>query len=216
MVPCIAIRLGSINTFIMVTSAAVYAGYGKYIQGGFAINLEEKTIQSRSVFKGRIVEVRVDKVLLPGGEESTREIVLHAGAVAIVAIDDDDNLYMVRQYRKPVEKTLVEIPAGTLEEGEDPLHCAQRELEEEVGMKAKHWEKLVSYYSAPGFCNEHMHLFLATGLTPGTVHLDADEFVERVIMPLDEAAKAMASGEIMDGKSIIGIQYLLNRRATSR
>ncbi|MGI6469016.1 MAG: NUDIX hydrolase [Syntrophomonadaceae bacterium] len=155
-------------------------------------------------------------MLLPGGEESTREIVLHAGAVAIVAIDDDDNLYMVRQYRKPVEKTLVEIPAGTLEEGEDPLHCAQRELEEEVGMKAKHWEKLVSYYSAPGFCNEHMHLFLATGLTPGTVHLDADEFVERVIMPLDEAAKAMASGEIMDGKSIIGIQYLLNRRAASR
>jgi len=152
-------------------------------------------------------------VLLPGGEESTREIVLHAGAVAIVAIDDDDNLYMVRQYRKPLERTLVEIPAGTMEEGEEPLQCAQRELEEEVGMKAEHWEKLLSYYSAPGFCNECLHLFLATGLTPGVAHLDADEFVERVVMPLDQAAKAVESGEIADGKSIIGILCLLNRRA---
>ncbi|HCF49450.1 MAG TPA: ADP-ribose pyrophosphatase [Syntrophomonas sp.] len=174
---------------------------------------EEKTIESKPIFKGRIIEVKVDRVLLPGGQESTREIVLHAGAVAIVAIDDQENLYLVRQYRKPLEKTLLEIPAGTLEEGEEPLHCAQRELEEEVGMKAERWEKLLSYYSAPGFCNELLHIFLATGLTPGVVHLDADEFVERVIMPLDQAVKAIETGQIADGKSIIGIQCWLNRRA---
>lgn len=175
------------------------------------MHLEEKTIASTSVFKGRIIEVKVDQVRLPNGEQSTREIVLHAGAVAIVALDDEQNLYLVRQYRKPLERTLLEIPAGTLESGEEPLQCAQRELEEETGLQAEHWEKLLSYYSAPGFCNEVLHIFLATGLRPGARHLDCDEFVETVIMPLQQAYQAVNEAQLVDGKSIIGIQCLQTR-----
>lgn len=138
---------------------------------------------------------------------------MHAGAVAIIAIDDEDNLYLVRQYRKPLERTLIEVPAGTLEAGENPLDCARRELEEETGMKAAHWERLISYYSAPGFCNEILHIFLATGLHAGSTHPDQDEFVELVTMPLLQAYKAVAKGEIVDGKSIIAIQMVQLKRA---
>lgn len=172
------------------------------------MHLEEKTIASTRVFKGRIIEVKVDEVRLPNGEKSTREIVLHTGAVAIVALDEEHNLHLVRQYRKPLEKAILEIPAGTLEAGEEPLTCAQRELEEETGLKAAKWQHLLTYYSAPGFCTEIMHLFLATGLSPGTGHLDRDEFVERVSMPLQEAYQAIKEAKIVDGKSIVGIQCL--------
>lgn len=177
------------------------------------MHLEEKTIASQSIFKGRIIEVKLDRVLLPDGNESTRELVLHAGAVAIIAIDAEDNIYLVRQYRKPLERILTEIPAGTLEAGEDPLHCAQRELEEEVGMRAEHWQKLLSYYSAPGFCNEVLHIFLATGLTAGKSNPDCDEFVEAVVMPLKRAYEAISQGQIVDGKSIIAIQTVQLLRA---
>lgn len=177
------------------------------------MHLEEKTIESQSIFKGRIIEVKLDRVRLPDGKESTRELVLHAGAVAIIAIDAADSVYLVRQYRKPLERALIEIPAGTLEAGEDPLHCAQRELEEEIGMKAEHWVKLLSYYSAPGFCNEVLHIFMATGLTAGQTHLDCDEFVETVVMPLEKAYEAISQGQIVDGKSIIAIQTVQLLRA---
>ncbi len=178
------------------------------------MHLEEKTIESKPIFKGRIIEVKLDRVLLPDGQESSREIVLHAGAVAIIAIDSEDKLYLVRQYRKPIEKTLLELPAGTLEAGEDPLHCARRELAEETGMNAASWKKLISYYSAPGFCNEILHIFLAEGLFyGGGIHTDQDEFVETVTMPFQQACEAVARGEIVDGKSIIAIQMLQLQRA---
>ncbi|MEN6350534.1 MAG: NUDIX hydrolase [Syntrophomonas sp.] len=171
------------------------------------MELGEKTLSSRELFKGRIIKVREDRVLLPDGTESTREIVEHAGAVAIVAIDDEDNVWMVRQYRKPLEEVLLEIPAGTLEENEDPLLCAQRELAEETGLRAKNWQRILAYYSAPGFCNEKLHLFMASQLSEGESNLDHDEFLEPVRVPLREAYDLIFAGQIKDGKSIIGIQY---------
>jgi ADP-ribose pyrophosphatase len=153
----------------------------------------------------------VDKVSLPNGEQSTREVVEHAGAVAVVALDNDNNIIMVRQYRKPVEMVLMEIPAGTMEEDEDPLLCAQRELREETGFSAEKWDKILSYFSAPGFTDEFLHLYLATGLTRGETDLDEDEFVETVHLPLTEAYRSIFAGHIADGKSIIGIQYAMSR-----
>jgi len=176
------------------------------------MDLTEKTLHSREIFAGRIVHLRVDTVELPDGQQSTREVVEHAGAVAVVALDEADNIILVKQYRKPIERVLMEIPAGTLEEGEDPLECARRELEEETGYNALHWEKILSYYSTPGFTDELLHVYLATGLTGGSPNPDSDEFVEMVRLPLTEAYKLIFSGQIADGKSIIGIQYAYSQR----
>jgi ADP-ribose pyrophosphatase len=173
------------------------------------MDLTEKTIDTREIFSGRIIKVRVDTVSLPDGQQSTREVVEHAGAVAVIALDNDNNIIMVRQYRKPVEMVLMEIPAGTMEKDEDPLLCAQRELREETGFSADRWERILSYYSAPGFTDEYLHLYLATGLTGGEIDLDEDEFVETVSIPLKEAWRMIFAGEIADGKSIIGIQYAI-------
>ncbi len=173
------------------------------------MELFEKTIDSQDIFQGRIINLRIDRVVLPDGNESTREIVEHPGAVAIVAIDENQNIWMVKQYRKAVEEILMEIPAGTLEKGEDPLECAKRELAEETGLKAQKWESILSYYSAPGFVTEKLHLFLATGFTEGDKHTDQDEFLYTVKLPLAEAYEAIFSGDIKDGKSIIGIHYAL-------
>ncbi|MDD4802683.1 MAG: NUDIX hydrolase [Syntrophomonas sp.] len=175
------------------------------------MDFNEKTLQTQEIFSGRIIKVRVDTVSLPNGRQSTREVVEHAGAVAVVAVDDDHNIIMVRQYRKPVERVLLEIPAGTMEKDEEPLLCAQRELREETGFTAHFWEKILSYYSAPGFTDEYLHLYLARGLSKGATDPDQDEFVETVCLPLQEAGNMIYGGEIIDGKSIIGIQYAINR-----
>ncbi len=171
------------------------------------MDLFEKTLQSQEIFRGRILNLRVDRVVLPDGNESTREIVEHSGAVAIVAIDENKDIWLVKQYRKAVEEVLMEIPAGTLEKGEDPLECAQRELAEETGLQARNWQRILSYYSAPGFVTEKLHLFLAADFIEGNNNLDRDEFLYTVKMPLDKAYDAIFSGDIKDGKSIIGIQY---------
>lgn len=174
------------------------------------MDLEEKTLESTRVFNGRVINLRVDKVSLPNGGESTREIVEHRGAVAMVAINEKQEIVLVRQYRKPLEQVTLEIPAGTLEAGEDPLDCARRELREEVKMKAEKWEKILYYYSAPGFCTECLHLYLARELSAEEGRPDEDEFLETVVLPLEEAYQAIFQGRIIDGKSIIGIQYALN------
>ena len=175
------------------------------------MDLKEVTRDSVEIFKGHIIRVRVDTVELPNGQEGTREIVDHNGAVAIIALDDNGQIKMVRQYRKAVEKVLLEIPAGTLEIGEDPLACAHRELEEETGLKARQWQKILSYYSAPGFCNEELHLFIARDLYPGATNPDEDEFLELVDVSLPQAYDMIFQGEIQDGKRIIGIQYAYHR-----
>lgn len=171
------------------------------------MDLTEKTLSSQQIYAGKIVKLRVDTVQLPDGHKGQREVVEHSGAVAIVALTNDNEIILVRQYRKPVEKILLEIPAGTLEANEEPLDCAQRELEEETGRKAEQWQKIMDYYSAPGFTNERLHIYVATGLTAGENNPDHDEFVETVTMSLDEAYQSIFDGKITDAKSIIGIQY---------
>lgn len=168
----------------------------------------EKTLAAQEVFQGKIVTVKVERVLLPDGRESSREIVVHRGAVALVPLLEkagEKEIVLTRQYRKPVEEVLLEIPAGTLEEGEEPLVCAQRELREETGMKAEKLELIATYYSAPGFCTEKMYLYLATGLEPQAGEADFDEKIEVVKLPLPKALELVQKGEIKDGKSIIGI-----------
>lgn len=165
----------------------------------------EKKVASRYVYRGKILNVRVDTVILPNGREGTREVVEYAGAVTIIPLTDTGEVIMVRQHRYPVGRTLLEIPAGKLEEGEDPLACARRELQEETGYEADRWEKLLTFYSTPGFTSEKMHLFLATGLRPGRQAPDADEFVEVVRVPFREALAKVRSGEICDAKSIVGL-----------
>jgi len=171
------------------------------------MDLTETTIASEEIFQGRIIKVRVDTVTLPDGGQSTREVVEHTGAVGVVAIDKDEHIILVRQFRKPVNRVMLEIPAGTLFTGEDPLQCAQRELREETGYSAQTWTKILSYFSTPGFCNEQLHLFLACDLSTGETETDPDEFVETSRLPLNEAHEMIFDGGIADGKSIIGIQF---------
>lgn len=175
------------------------------------MNYEEKTLDSKPIFQGRIIKVKVDQVSLPNGRTSTREIVEHSPAVAIVALDETDQIIMVRQYRKPVEQMMLEIPAGIMEAGETPLASAQRELAEETGYSADHWQGLGSFYTAPGFTDERIHLYLATGLHSGVTRPDEDEFIEYTRFPLKQAQEMIAAGEIIDAKSIIGIQAALLR-----
>jgi ADP-ribose pyrophosphatase len=171
----------------------------------------ERTLDSERIYQGKIVGLRVDTVELPSGGTTKREIVEHAACTAIVALDSGDNVLLVRQYRKAVEKFLLEIPAGLLEQGEELLGCAQRELEEETGFSAGRWEKLGSFYSSPGFCTEDMHLYLATGLSPAKREADDDEDIELVRTPLADIPELIASGEIIDAKSVAGLLMALRK-----
>jgi len=170
-------------------------------------HLIEKTIRTKPIFKGKIIELEVQDVQLPNGKESKREIIHHPGAVAVVTFTEEGKLILVKQFRKALEKVIAEIPAGKLEFGEDPLECAKRELEEETGVKAKTWKKLHSFYTSPGFANEIVHVFLAEDLEVGDVHLDEDEFVERIDVTMEEANQMVLSEEIHDAKTIYAIQY---------
>jgi ADP-ribose pyrophosphatase len=158
-----------------------------------------------------LVGLRVDTVEMPSGRKTKREIVEHGPSTAIVAIDSADNVLLVRQYRKPVEKVMLEVPAGGIESGEDPLGCARRELEEETGLSADRWEKLSVFYTSPGFCTEEMHLYLATGLRPAERAADADEDIGLVRVPLTTVATLIDSGEVCDAKSIAGLLMVLHK-----
>jgi ADP-ribose pyrophosphatase len=168
----------------------------------------EKTVSSDKIFSGKILNLRVDTVEMPDGSTATREIVEHHGAVAVAAVDAEGMIYLVRQYRKPVEEVLLEIPAGKLEIGEDAVECAHRELLEETGLKAESLEKVFTYYTTPGFTTEAIHIFVASGLTQYEAQPDEDEFLDLVKLPLDEAYAMIRSGEIKDGKSIVALQHL--------
>lgn len=165
----------------------------------------ERIIDSQSIYQGRIVQFRVDTVALPDGSITTREIIETPGAVAIVPLTDDGQVRMVRQYRSASGEFLLELPAGTLEPGELPEQAAPRELAEETGDQAAHWQRLTGFYTVPGICDEYIHLFLATGLTPGQTNHEVDEFIEVVTLPLDETLTMVQRGEIRDAKTIIGL-----------
>lgn len=169
------------------------------------MELREKTIESKCVFEGRVVNLRVDTVELPGGRRATREVVEHKGAVAIVPLIDEELVVMVRQYRQPTGEVLLEIPAGTLEPGEYPDDCAARELIEEVGYRARSLSRMFKSYLAPGYSSEMLHTYLATDLEKVTAAPDADENIEIVTYSLDDAVGMIGTGEIKDAKTICGL-----------
>ena len=169
------------------------------------MNMDEKTIKSEKIFDGRIINVKVDTVQLCDGSYSTRELVNHPGGVAVVALDDEGYVYMVRQFRKPFERVVFEIPAGKLDYGEDHLSCGVRELEEETGLKAKNFEYLGEFMVSPGFCNELIHIYLATDLYKGTIHPDEGEFLEIEKHKLDDLIDLIMDNKISDAKTVIGL-----------
>ncbi|MDR6122498.1 ADP-ribose pyrophosphatase [Bacillus sp. SLBN-46] len=173
-------------------------------------NLEEKTLHSEEIFSGKVISLHLQDVELPNGKQSKREIIKHPGAVAILAITDDKKVVMVEQYRKALERTIVEIPAGKLEKGEEPALCARRELEEETGYECESLELLTSFYTSPGFADEIVHVYLATGLTKkeNSAALDEDEFVNLEELTLEEAQQYVQEQKIFDAKTIFAVQYL--------
>ena len=175
----------------------------------------EATVASQRVYEGRLVNLRVDTVRLENGRLAKREIVEHPGAVAVVALDDDDDVILVRQFRTAVGKELLEIPAGTLEAGEEPLACARRELKEETGYRAECLERIGGLYPSPGFCTEHIHLYLATGLKKGPSAPEADEDIEVTKIPLSDISALVSRGDICDGKTIAGLLGALLLRPSS-
>jgi ADP-ribose pyrophosphatase len=170
----------------------------------------EPTVTSRRIYRGRVVTLRVDEVHLPSGRLGHREIVEHPGAAAVVAVTDDDHVILVRQYRKAVEATLLEIPAGTLEPGETPLGCAHRELAEEAGYEAREMRPLVAFVPSPGVLTEEITIFLARGLVPVPQAVEPEEEGLGVVrVPLDQTPAMIRRGEIRDAKSLIGLMLLV-------
>lgn len=165
----------------------------------------EKTIKTDMKFEGRILKLHVDTVELPDGTVSTREIVEHMGGVAVVAIDENNNVYMVKQFRKPCEKVILEIPAGKIDKNEEPKDCGIRELEEETGLKAHKFISLGSMLPSPGYTAEVIHIYLAMDLYEGKVHLDEGEFLSVEKYHIDELVSMIMHNEIRDAKTVIGI-----------
>ena len=166
---------------------------------------KEKTVSSEKIFEGRIIKVKVDKVEMPDGSVATRELVEHPGGVGIVAITENDEIILVEQYRKPLDKVIYEIPAGKLDPGEHHRTCGIRELGEETGLSAKVFDYMGFIYPSPGFTDEVTHVYLAKELTQGETHPDDDEFLDVKKVPFDTALKMVMDGEINDAKSVFGI-----------
>ena len=168
-----------------------------------------KTIDSKVVAEGRVIKVRVDVIETPDGQRVKRDIVEHRGAVAMVPIDAEGRVILVRQYRHAAGKWLLEIPAGTLDPGEDPLEAAQRELREETGFAAGRIDRIGGCYAAPGYSSEYLYLYLARDLTEDPLEGDVDEEIELEPVPLTEVRKLIASGEIEDAKSLAALLLVL-------
>ena len=169
-------------------------------------NLIETYQDGKVVFDGKIIRLEHWTVKLPNGNLALREVACHPGAAAVVALDAEENIILVQQYRAPIGRLTLEIPAGKFDHaGEDPLECAKRELSEETGLIAESWRKLTVLETTPGFCNERIHIYLATGLKQGETHPDEDEFVATTRMPLREAVARVMDGTFRDGKTALAI-----------
>ncbi len=171
----------------------------------------EKTLSSQLIYDGRVVKLRVDTVRVPSGRETRRDVVEHSDCVAIVAIDSDGNVLLVNQFRKPVEKELLEIPAGGIDPGEDPLTAVCREMQEETGYLPQKVERLGGFYSAPGYCTEYLYLYLATDLTPSQLYAEDTESIKLVRVPISQIPNLIASGSICDAKSVAGLLIYSSR-----
>jgi ADP-ribose pyrophosphatase len=166
------------------------------------------------VFEGRVVRVRVEEVRLASGRVAPREIVEHRGAVAMLPLTDTGEILMVRQYRRALDEWLLELPAGTIEPGEDVTECLQRELAEEVGVRAGHVEHLITFVPSPGFLTERVHVYRCTDLRPDRLEAE-EEGLEVVPVPLADARRLVDAGEVRDAKSIIGILLVAERHDRS-
>ncbi len=167
--------------------------------------LEEKTMNSEKIYNGKIINLRIDTVELPEHKYQKREIVEHPGGVCVLALTENKEMILIKQFRKPAEEVLLEIPAGKLEPGEDPKECGLRELKEETGYTCEKIEFLSLFYTSPGFSDEKIYLYLATGLKEGEACPDEGEYVETLKINIPDALDMIKSGKIKDAKTIIGI-----------
>lgn len=170
--------------------------------------MEEQIIETQHVYSGRLIHLDSHRVRLPDGKESVREIIQHPGAVAIVALDEAQNIYLIRQFRFGAGRVLYEIPAGILEPDEIPAKAAIRELQEEIGYKPNIIKPLGGIFVAPGYTTEYIHLFIATELMPDALKGDVDEFIEVVPTPMMRAVTMVENGEIVDAKSVVAILHI--------
>lgn len=168
-----------------------------------------RTLASTPIHKGRVIEVRQDEIEVRPGLVVKRDVVSHPGAVVIIPVDGDGRIHWITQFRYAAGKTLLELPAGTLEEGEEPEACARREIIEEAGVTANRWRALGGFYSAPGFCSEYLHAFLATDLREEYADGDEDEDIEVLPLTLEESLARLDAGEIEDAKSIATLLFYL-------
>lgn len=185
-----------------------YAGKINLCRGGTA--LEEKTLKSIRIYDGQIISLRVDEVICTNGRRAKREIVEHRGAVAVIPVNNQEEILLVQQFRKPVEKYLWEIPAGKLEAGEDPLDCARRELLEETGLKAKELKFLTKFFTSPGFSNELVYLYLARVQGREGQPLDQEEITGLKWVSWERLQEMISSGNLMDGKTLLAVSYVLS------
>lgn len=167
--------------------------------------LTETILHEETVYQGRLLHVTCAEVDLPNGRRSKRDLVRHPGGVVIVAVTDDGNVYLERQFRTALGEVITELPAGKREKGEDPDITARRELKEETGLVAERWEKLGTLITTPGFSDEVLHIYLATGLTVEETDRDEDEFIELYTLPLEQAYQQAMHGELPDAKTIAGL-----------
>ncbi|SDM60413.1 NUDIX domain-containing protein [Acetanaerobacterium elongatum] len=165
----------------------------------------EKTMKSEHVYKGHIISVRVDEVELENGKAAMREVIEHPGGVCVLPLAMDDTITMVKQFRYPYKEEVLELPAGKRSPGEDPLECGRRELTEETGLIAARFKSLGELYPSPGYVDEVIYLYLATGLTRTNPSPDEDEFLDVCTMPLEKAFEKVFSGEIKDAKTQIAL-----------
>jgi len=169
----------------------------------------EKELSRKTIFEGRILKLRVDTVQTVDGRESTREIIEHAECIAVIPVDADDNILLVRQYRRAIDKELLEIPAGGIDPGEDAEAAVIREMQEEIGYRPSRIERLGGFYSTPGFCNEYLSLYLATDLVPSRLYAEDTAGIEVVRVPVSELAALATSDKIEDAKTVAGLLFYL-------
>jgi ADP-ribose pyrophosphatase len=197
------------------------AGKAKKAVKAAVVVEKAQVLSSKVVFEGPVFRVEHDKLIEPGGVENERDVIRHNGSVVILAVDGAKSkknpwIVMERQYRHAAEQFLWELPAGKIEEGEEPLAAAKRELVEETGYCAKKWKPLVEYYASPGFLGESMKVFLAEGLVAGAAQPEADEKIELRLVKLSEVLKMIDKGAILDGKTLSGVLLYARRTAGKR